>query len=137
MMSVFGAPGAASRQGVFRRRDWARDCRGCAGTRVGESAERAQQSLEVGVGIATGKAFVGNIWSADWLIWTAIGDTLEPARRGCRASRVELNAAILIDAATRRSAGDVAADFELRERVPIRGRRQTEDVYVLPLTGIG
>jgi len=92
-------------------------------------------SLEVGVGIATGKAFVGNIQSADRLIWTAIGDTTNLAARLQGLTR-ELDAAILIDAATRKGAGDVAADFELRERVPIRGRRQTEDVYVLPLTGI-
>jgi adenylate cyclase len=134
MMSVFGAPEPLADKewsAVVTGREIVAAVRALA---LG-ATERAQQSLEVGVGIATGKAFVGNIRSADRLIWTAIGDTSNLAARLQGLTR-ELNAAILIDAATRRSAGDVAADFELRERVPIRGRRQTEDVYVLPLTGI-
>jgi adenylate cyclase len=135
MMSVFGAPEPLADKecsAVVTGREIVAAVRALA---LGATA-RAQQSLEVGVGIATGKAFVGNIRSADRLIWTAIGDTSNLAARLQGLTR-ELNAAILIDAATRRNAGDVAADFELRERVPIRGRRQTEDVYVLPLTGIG
>ena len=44
----------------------------------------------------------------------------------------ELAVAIVIDARTRAAAGNVASDFEGHERTPIRGRRQTEDVYVLP-----
>jgi class 3 adenylate cyclase len=133
MMSVFGAPEPLADKewcAVVTGREIVAAVRALA---VGVT-ERAQQSLEVGVGIATGKAFVGNIRSADRLIWTAIGDTTNLAARLQGLTR-ELDAAILIDGATRRSAGDIAADFERRERVSIRGRRQTEDVYVLPLTG--
>ena len=93
---------------------------------------RYEQPLEVGVGIATGKAFVGNIQSVDRFIWSAIGDTSNLAARLQGLSR-ELNAAIVIDSATRRGAGDAAADFEQHERMPIRGRRQTADIHVLPL----
>jgi adenylate cyclase len=134
MMSVFGAPEPLADKewsAVVTGREIVAAVRALA---LG-ATERAQRSLEVGVGIATGKAFVGNIQSADRLIWTAIGDTTNLAARLQGLTR-ELDAAILIDAATRRNAGDVASNFELRERVPIRGRRQTEDVYVLPLTGI-
>jgi class 3 adenylate cyclase len=88
--------------------------------------------LEVGVGIATGKAFVGTIQSVDRLIWTAIGNTPNLGARLQSLSR-ELNAAIVIDAATWMAAGALAADFERHAHTPIRGRRQTEDVYALPL----
>jgi hypothetical protein len=44
-----------------------------------------------------------------------------------------LDAAIVIDARTWTAAGDAAADFASHEQTPIRGRRQTEDVYALPL----
>jgi adenylate cyclase len=90
------------------------------------------QPLEVGVGIATGRAFVGNIHAVDRLIWTAIGDTTNLAARLQSLTR-DLAAAIVIDARTWAAAGNVAADFEGHERTPIRGRRQPEDVYVLPL----
>jgi len=86
----------------------------------------------VGVGIATGKAFVGNIQSVDRLIWSAIGDTPNLAAR-LQGLTGELNAAIVINSATRSGAGDATADFERHERGPIRGRRQTADIYVLLL----
>ena len=37
--------------------------------------------LSVGVGIASGHAFVGNIRAADRFIWTVIGDTTNLAAR--------------------------------------------------------
>src|SRR5215472_16817925 len=129
MMAVFGAPAplaqkeraavAASREIVFSVRSL-------------ELGAHREQPLEVGVGIATGKAFVGNIQSIDRLIWSAIGDTSNLAARLQGLTR-ELNAAVVIDEATRTGADDAAADFERHEGVPIRGRRQTADIYVLPL----
>ncbi len=88
--------------------------------------------LDVGVGIATGKAFVGNIRSADRWIWSAIGNTTNLAARLQTLTR-ELQAAITLDATTWSAAGPLAAMFQRRGDVPIRGRRQREDVYVLPL----
>ncbi len=35
----------------------------------------------MGVGIATGEAFVGNIRAADRMIWTALGNTTNLAAR--------------------------------------------------------
>jgi adenylate cyclase len=129
MMAVFGAPAplaqkeraavAASREIVLS---------------VGslDLGAHREQPLEVGVGIATGKAFVSNIQSIDRLIWSAIGDTSNLAARLQGLTR-ELNAAIVIDSATRMKAGTVADDFERHDSMPIRGRRQSEDVYSLPL----
>src|SRR6516225_8556317 len=130
MMAVFGAPApmvekeraavATAREIVFSVRS------------LELGPQRQQPALEVGVGIATGKAFVGNIQSIDRLIWSAIGDTPNLAARLQGLTR-ELNASVIIDSATCRSIGEAAADFEPHQAVPIRGRRQTADIYVLPL----
>ncbi|MBV8452665.1 MAG: adenylate/guanylate cyclase domain-containing protein [Deltaproteobacteria bacterium] len=131
MMAVFGAPAPLAekeRAAVVSAREIVSSIRSLE---LG-SARREQPALEVGIGIATGNAFVGNIQSVDRLIWSAIGDTTNLAARLQALSR-NLNAAIVIDSATRSSIGAAGADFEQHERVPIRGRRQTADVHVLPL----
>ena len=71
--------------------------------------------------------------AVDRRIWTALGNTTNLAAR-LQALTRELGAAIVIDAATQRSAGDAAAGFEHRPQVPIRGRSQREDLYLLPIT---
>jgi len=70
MMAVFGAPApvaekehAAVRAGLEI----------VLSMRCLDLGAPIEQPLEVGVGIATGKAFVGNIQSIDRLIWSAIG----------------------------------------------------------------
>jgi adenylate cyclase len=131
MMAVFGAPDPLTekeRATVMAGREIVAAVRSLA---LGK-AKPESQPLEVGVGVATGQAFVGNIQSVDRLIWSAIGNTTNLAARLQSLTR-DLAAAIVIDARTWTSAGDAAADFESHERTPIRGRRQTEDVYVLPL----
>ena len=130
MMAVFGAPAPlaekeraavrAGREIVFSMRSL-------------DLGAQIEQPLEVGVGIATGKAFVGNIQSVDRLIWSAIGNTSNLASRLQGLTR-ELNAAVVIDSTTRINAGSDAYDFERHESVPIRGRRQSQDVYALPLS---
>ena len=66
------------------------------------------------------------------MIWSAIGNTTNLAARLQSLTR-ELDASLVIDA------GDVGAGAArrrgLREavRVPIRGRRETQDVYALPM----
>jgi class 3 adenylate cyclase len=131
MMSVFGAPEPLADKewaAVAAGREIVRAVRSLAlGPTTGD-----QRYLEVGVGIATGKAFVGNIRSVDRLIWSAIGNTSNLAARLQGLTR-ELDAAIVIDAATWTAARDVVAGFERHGRMPIRGRRQTEDIYALPL----
>ncbi|MBI1814784.1 MAG: zinc ribbon domain-containing protein [Deltaproteobacteria bacterium] len=90
-------------------------------------------TLSVGVGIATGPAFVGNIQSSDRFIWTVIGDTVNLAARLQSMTR-ELNAAVAIDDTTYRRAGrETCAQFVRHADLAIRGRAQAETVYVLPL----
>lgn len=131
LMAVFGAPetfAEKERAAVEAGREIVAAVRSLALGGMGPE----RRSLEVGVGIATGQAFVGNIQAVDRMIWAAIGNTTNLAARLQSLSR-DLNASIVIDATTWRAASDVAADFERHEKIPIRGRRQTEDVYVLLL----
>jgi class 3 adenylate cyclase len=128
MMAVFGAPTHLTekeRAAVGAGREIVSTVKS-----LGLGLGQQQPDLEVGVGIATGKAFVGNIHSADRLIWSAIGDTTNLAARLQTLSR-ELNAAIVVDSTTRAGAGNAAEDFEQFDKMQIRGRRQTADVYAL------
>jgi adenylate cyclase len=74
MMAVFGAPEVLA----GKERAAVETGRGIVGAvrALALGGERPEgRSLEVGVGIATGKAFVGNIQSVDRLIWSAISNT--------------------------------------------------------------
>ncbi len=95
-----------------------------------EETRGGQAKLSVGVGIATGNAFVGNIQAVDRMIWSAIGNTTNLAARLQGLTR-DLDAALVIDSATWERAQPAAAGFEKRSDVPIRGRRETQDVYTL------
>ena len=92
----------------------------------------ATPPIAVGVGIASGQAFVGNMRTNDRFVYTAIGDVVNLASRIERLTR-DLHAAVAIDARTHRTAGDSAARFKRHERVTIRGRAEPVDVYSLPL----
>ena len=129
MMAVFGAPAPLAQK---EHAAVAAGLEIVLSVRSLDLGAHHEQPLEVGVGIATGKAFVGNIQSIDRLIWSAIGDTSNLAARLQGLTR-ELDAAIVIDSATKMKAGTVADDFERHDSMPIRGRRQSEDVYSLPL----
>jgi len=88
--------------------------------------------LPVGVGVATGMAFVGSIRSTDRLIWSAVGSTTNLAARLQGMTR-ELDASVALDEPTRERAGYVCADFVRHEDVAIRGRTGRIDVFALPL----
>jgi class 3 adenylate cyclase len=130
MMALFGAP-----EGMVRKERAAveagRDLVEAVGLLTPEG-EKGERPLSVGVGIATGLAFVGDVQAVDHRIWTAIGNTINLAARLQGLTR-DLDAAIVIDAATWRAAGYVAADFARREQVLIRGLAQLQDVYLLRL----
>lgn len=131
IMAVFGAPKEV------RHKERAAVASGrmivAAMNTDGALAHRLEDGpLPVGVGIATGTDFVGNIRVGDRAVWTAIGNTSNLAARLQCLSR-DLDAAIVIDRATRDASEDAAAGFECHENVQIRGRRNTEDVYILPL----
>jgi class 3 adenylate cyclase len=119
MMAVFGAPQPLPR----KERAAVEAAREIVGSLAG--------GLEVGIGVASGPAFVGNIRAADRMIWSAIGNTTNLAARLQSWTR-ESDAVIAIDAATRAAAGYVCADFVHHPGVRIRGRSEPCDVFALP-----
>ncbi len=129
LMAVFGAPralGAKERAAVEAGRAIV------AAVADLDAEGGAAAPLAVGVGIATGPGFVGNIRAVDRLIWSVIGNTTILAARLQGLTR-QLDAAMVIDPATWERCGAVAAEFDCRSDVAIRGRRESHDVYVLPL----
>jgi class 3 adenylate cyclase len=120
VMAVFGAP-----------EPFAQQTRAAVDAALALVEVGPRIGLQVGVGVATGPAFVGSISTSDRLIYTAIGDTVNLASRLQTLTRT-LDASIALDAASWREGGDATADFERRDAVAIRGRQQTVDVYYLP-----
>jgi class 3 adenylate cyclase len=120
MMAVFGAPEALERKELHAVE---------AGRRI---VDTMPGHLTVGVGIATGPAFVGSIRSADRLIWTAVGSTTNLAARLQSLTR-ELRASLAVDETTRERAGYVCSDFQRHTDVAIRGRSARQTVFALPL----
>ena len=129
MMAVFGAPRelpdketAAVAAG--------REIIGAVGALPVEPARGGEEKLTVGVGIATGEAFVGSIRAADRMIWSAIGNPTNLASRLQGLSR-ELQAELVIDAATWEALGETRRDFVAHHAIAIRGRGQAQDLYAL------
>jgi class 3 adenylate cyclase len=89
--------------------------------------------LSVGVGIATGVEFTGNVKAVDRVIWTVLGNHTNLAAR-LEAMTRDLDASIVIDAATRRGAGAAADDFVEHAGTVVRGRSEPFVIYALPLT---
>jgi class 3 adenylate cyclase len=130
MLAVFGAPqGLATKEraSVTAGREIL-----AAMTTLPTGSTPGAPPLSVGIGIATGDAYVGNIRAVDRLIWTAIGSTVNLAARLQSLTRT-LDAAVVIDATTWRALDGTRADFEERAQVPIRGFDVPRDLYVLPL----
>jgi adenylate cyclase len=130
LMAVFGAPDALSehaRVSVEAAHDVVATVR-----RLALAPADDGTTIGVGVGIASGRAFVGNVQTSDRLVYTAVGDVVNLAARIQGLTR-DLQAAIAIDAPTHRRAGREAAAFQRHERVRIRGRAEPVDVWALPL----
>jgi len=129
MMAVYGAP----RELAHKERaavETGIEIVDAVGALPVDPALEGSPHLSVGVGIATGEAYVGNIQAVDRMIWTAIGNTTNLAARLQSLTR-DLDATVVIDRATWQRAESAAAGFRKREGVPVRGRRETLELYVL------
>src|SRR5262249_11003821 len=130
MMAVFGAPRALPE----KERAAVRAARAIVAAMqdlpVGDGTDRDAR-LEVGVGIATGPAFVGSVRAADRMIWTALGNTTNLAARLQTLSR-DIDAAVVVDAFTREAASGDAVDFVSFPGQEVRGRPEPLDLYALP-----
>ncbi|HXZ86679.1 MAG TPA: adenylate/guanylate cyclase domain-containing protein [Myxococcota bacterium] len=127
LMTVFGAPRALA----DKERAAVRAARAIA-ERVPQLPVRDSGGqptrLHVGVGVATGPGYVGNVRAADRAIWVALGNTTNLAARLERMTR-DLGAAVVVDVETHKAAGDAAADFAPRPAQSVRGRSELLDVF--------
>jgi adenylate cyclase len=88
--------------------------------------------VDVGVGIATGTAFVGSIRAAGQKVWSAMGNTANYASRLESLTR-DLDASIVLDGTTRDRSDSESAEFERHDGIPIKGREGAFSVYAAPL----
>ena len=124
MMAVFGAPRPLPRKEEAALRA-ARDLAAEVG-----ALEIEGTRLSVGVGVASGPAFVGSVRAIDRNIWSALGNTTNLAARLEKLTR-DLDVQVAVDAATWTAAGPFGEGFEARPAQRIRGRTEPVDVYVL------
>jgi adenylate cyclase len=127
MMAVFGAPeplAEKERASVYAA------CEIVAA--VARLSESEAGLRGVGVGIATGDAFVGSIRSAGRLFWTALGNTTNRAAR-LQALTREFEVSIVIDDATYTATKGSFAAFVRHDEIRIRGHRKAETLYSLRL----
>jgi len=124
MMAVFGAPRPLPRKEEAALRA-AREIAAEVG-----ALEIAGTRLSVGVGVASGRAFVGSVRAIDRNIWSALGNTTNLAARLEKLTR-DLDVQVAVDAATWSASGPFGDGFEARPGQRIRGRADPVDVYVL------
>jgi class 3 adenylate cyclase len=119
LMAIFGAPQ------ILPKKELAAVI---AGQEIGPAV--AELGFEVGIGIATGSAFVGSIRSHDRLIWTALGATTNLASR-LEALTRDLEASLLVDDRTWRRAGPVVAHFQNHPGMRVRGFEELQVIHGL------
>ena len=128
MMAVFGAP-----QPLDGKEDRAlRAALEITSEIASTEIDSGGRPLRVGVGIATGHAYVGTIRAIDRSIWTALGETTNRAAR-LQALTRDLAAAIVVDATTWRALGSKLPGFVRYDDQRLRGLQRPHDLYVQPL----
>jgi len=131
LLAVFGAPGELAEKERAALEAGSEIFDRVGGLVLGEAGGEPVR-LSVGVGIATGPAFVGDVQAVDRRIWGCLGNTTNLAARLQALSR-ELEAAIVVDATTHARGGPLAQAMRRVPRVAVGGRSEEVDVYVQPL----
>ena len=83
----------------------------------------------IGIGVNTGRAYVGAVGTADHVEFTALGD---PVNVTARLSSLAAAGEILVTEASGHAAGLTTTDTE-RRHLDLRGRKEATDVLVLTL----
>jgi class 3 adenylate cyclase len=127
MMVVFGAPDSLAGKelvAVTAALELASEVRGAVPLAVS-----TRSRCPIGIGIATGSAFVGNIRSSDRQIWTALGASTNRAARLQTMTR-DFDTDLVIDEPTWRTLGALQRQFVLRPNVSLRGHSRRLNLYV-------
>jgi adenylate cyclase len=85
-------------------------------------------ALDVGVGIATGEEFVGNVAGGGYKDFAAIGDVTNTA---ARLTSVAKNAEIVVDADTYQGVARAYPEA-LPQKLELKGKREPVEAYWIP-----
>lgn len=126
VLAIFGEP--------IRHKDHAQNAVRCADKMLKRVKylqrkwlEEGKPKIEIGIGISTGEAFVGNIGSENRLEYTVIGDTVNTASRIENYNKI-YKTKFLISQETYRYVAQIADVIKIRE-VTIRGKSQKMNIY--------
>lgn len=129
LMAIFGAP-ADPHDHAKRACDAALDMITELHQVNADRVERGLPQLQIGVGLHSGEAVVGNIGSPLFRVdFTAIGDTVNLASR-LESSTKDLGAEIVVSETTAQAAGD-AFQFRSLGSIVVKGRAQATQVFEL------
>jgi adenylate cyclase len=84
--------------------------------------------LEVGIGVASGEEFVGNVGGGGYKDFTAVGDVTNTA---ARLTSVARDGEIIVDAATYDEVARAYPDAEAQQLI-LKGKRAPVDVFRIP-----
>jgi adenylate cyclase len=96
--------------------------------RVVRYMESARGSLEVGIGIASGEEFVGNVAGGGYKDFAAVGDVTNTAARLTGSAR---NGEIVVDQETYDAVAPAFPDAS-REELALKGKREPVVAYWIP-----
>jgi adenylate cyclase len=116
-------PGLAGRQYRQKAVEAARSL-----VRVVRYSDSPVGTLEVGIGIASGEEFVGNVAGGGYKDFAAVGDVTNTAARLTSAAR---NSEIVVDAETYGGVARAYPDAR-QQRLALKGKQEPVDAYWIP-----
>jgi adenylate cyclase len=122
VMALF-VPGIAGRQYRQKAVEASRSL-----ARAVRYTDSAAGGLEVGIGVASGEEFVGNVGGGGYKDFTAVGDVTNTA---ARLTAVARNGEIIVDAPTYDAVARAYPDAE-RQRMTLKGKHAPVEVFRIP-----